>query len=187
MNDWIKAVAPTLGTALLGPLGGIAASFIADKIGVPEKTVKAVTEAISNQTLTPEQLTQIKQAEIDFKKYLEDNKIKLEELYVTDVQNARQFNANTHGILYLGYGINVLSYICVLAILYGCFSVVNGVKVGIDPGLAAMVGSVVGAVVQWLMSNAAQANAFFFGSSPSSRQNSAELAKAVGDAVGKVK
>lgn len=187
MNDWIKSIAPTLGTALLGPFGGIAATFLADKLGVPEKTVKAVTEAIGNQSLTPDQLTQIKLAEQDFKKYLEDNKIKLEELYVSDVQNARQFNANTHGILYLGYGINFLSYICVFAILYGCFAVINGQKIGVDPGLAAMVGSVVGAVVQWLMSNAAQANAFFFGSSPSSRQHSSELAKAVGEAVGKVK
>jgi hypothetical protein len=187
MNDWIKAVAPLLGTAIAGPLGGVAASFIADKLGLEQKTVEAVTSAISAGTLTPEQLTNIKAAELDFKKYLEDNKIKLEDMVIKDIQDARKFNANTHGILYLGYGINALSYICIFAILYGCYLVIAGAKVGIDPGLAAMVGSVVGAVVQWLMSNAAQANAFFFGSSPSSRQTAQELSRSVGEAVTKIK
>lgn len=30
--DWLKQIAPLLGTALGGPLGGAAASFIASKI-----------------------------------------------------------------------------------------------------------------------------------------------------------
>ena len=187
MTDWIKAVAPMLGTAIAGPLGGVAASFIANKLGIEEKTVEAVTAVINSGTMTPEQVAGVKAAELDFKKFCEDNKIKLEELYVKDVQDARKFNANTHGILVLGYAINVMSYICVFAILYGCFMVVSGTELKIEPGLAATVGSVVGAVVQWLMSNASQANGFFFGSSPSSRQNSENLSRAVSDAVTKVK
>lgn len=187
MNDWIKAIAPLLGTALGGPLGGAAATFIADKLGLEEKTVEAVTAVINSGTMTPEQIASVKAAELDFKKFCEENKIKLEELYVKDVQDARKFNANTHGILVLGYSINVLSYTCVFAILYGCYRVISGTELKIEPGLAATVGSVVGAVVQWLMSNASQANGFFFGSSPSSRQSSENLSKAVSDAVTKVK
>jgi putative protein kinase ArgK-like GTPase of G3E family len=61
--------------------------------------------------------------------------------------------------------------------------VLTGTKLAIDPGLAAMVGSVIGAVVQWIMSNSSQANGFFFGSSPSSRQVSSDLAKAVAQQV----
>ena len=35
----IKGLAPMLGTALAGPLGGAAASFIADKLGIETKTI----------------------------------------------------------------------------------------------------------------------------------------------------
>ena len=34
MNDWIKNIAPLVGTALGGPLGGAAAAFLADKLGI---------------------------------------------------------------------------------------------------------------------------------------------------------
>lgn len=87
--DWLKTLLPGLGTALGGPLGGIAASFIADKLNVPEKTVKAVTEAISAQSLTPDQLSQLKLAEIDFQKYLKQHDIKLEEIAAADRGSAR--------------------------------------------------------------------------------------------------
>ena len=35
--DWLKQLAPLLGTALAGPLGGAAAAFIADKLGVEQR------------------------------------------------------------------------------------------------------------------------------------------------------
>ena len=100
-------------------------------------------------------------------------------VYIDDVKDARKFNADTHGILVLGYLINVASYVCVAGILYGCYMFLQGSKMGIAPGIAATVGTVVGAVVQWLMSNASQANGFFFGSSPGSRQAATDLGRAV--------
>lgn len=88
--DWLKTIAPLLGTALGGPIGGAAAAFIADKLGVQEKTVQAVSEVLNSGKMTPEQITSIKQAEIEFQKFLESNKIKLEELAVSDRKNARE-------------------------------------------------------------------------------------------------
>lgn len=87
--DWLKSLAPLLGTALGGPLGGAAASFIADKLGIEGKTIEAVTEVLSSGKLTPDQLAQVKLAEIDFKKFLETNKIDLFKLEVEDRSNAR--------------------------------------------------------------------------------------------------
>ena len=86
--------------------------------------------------------------------------------------------------MYLGYLINLASYLCVAGVLAGCFWLLGGRKLEIDPGIAAMVGGIVGAAVQWLMQNAGQANGFFFGSSPSARQVSSDLAKAVSAGVG---
>lgn len=87
--DWLKSLAPALGTALLGPIGGAAASFIADKLGLPEKTVEAVTQALTGGAMTTEQISALKLAEIDFKKFLTDNEIKLESFSVADRANAR--------------------------------------------------------------------------------------------------
>lgn len=89
MNEWIKTLAPLLGTALGGPLGGAAAAFLADKLGVESKTVEAVTEVLNSGKMTPEQITSIKAAEIDFQRFLESNKIKMEEIAAGDRASAR--------------------------------------------------------------------------------------------------
>lgn len=87
--DWLKSLAPALGTALLGPIGGAAAAFIADKLGIEVKTVAAVTAALNGGNLTPEQISSIKLAEVDFKKFLADNEIRLESFAAADRANAR--------------------------------------------------------------------------------------------------
>lgn len=65
--DWqslIKTVAPWLGTALGGPLGGMAVGAIADALGINEKTTDAVKQAISGAT--PEQMLALKAADQNF-------------------------------------------------------------------------------------------------------------------------
>lgn len=115
--EWLKTLAPLLGTALAGPIGGAAASFIADKLGVQEKTVQAVTEVLNSGKLTPEQLTQIKEAEIEFKKFLESNKIKLEEIAASDRNSARDLLKTTRS-----YVPATLTFI----ITFGYFAVLIG-------------------------------------------------------------
>ena len=80
MNDLLKTIASGLGTAIAGPLGGVAAGFIADKLGLETRTVEAVTEALNSNKLTPEQVSQIRLAEVDFQKFLKQNSIDLEKI-----------------------------------------------------------------------------------------------------------
>ena len=123
--DWLKTLLPTLGTALGGPLGGIAASFIADKLNVPEKTVKAVTEAISAQSLTPDQLSQLKLAEIEFQKYLKDNNIKLEEIAAADRGSARDMLKSTRSYVpaTLTFGITAGYFVVLIGMMMKWFEV----------------------------------------------------------------
>ena len=93
--DWLKTLAPLLGTALGGPLGGAAASFIADKLGIESKTIEAVTSVLNSGKMTPEQLSSIKLAEIDFQKFLRENDIKLEEIAAADRESARTMQIST--------------------------------------------------------------------------------------------
>jgi len=96
MNDWLKTLAPLLGTALGGPLGGAAAAFLADKLGIESKTVEAVTEVLNSGKMTPDQISQIKLAEIEFKKWAGDHDIKVMEMDNANVDSARRMREATH-------------------------------------------------------------------------------------------
>ena len=104
--SWIKTVAPMIGSALGGPLGGMAVGMLAEKLGVQEKTIAAVTTAISDSKLTPEQVSSIRQAEIEFQKFLGQNKIDLERINMENTQGARQMH-----IAKQGYTPQVLSFV----------------------------------------------------------------------------
>lgn len=93
--DWLKTLVPMLGTALGGPLGGAAASFIADKLGIESGTIEAVNEVLNSGKLTPDQITGLKLAEIDFQKFLEQNKVDLAKLAVDNTKDARAMQAIT--------------------------------------------------------------------------------------------
>lgn len=60
----VKTVAPWIGTALGGPLGGMAVEAAANALGLSDKTVDAVKTAISGAT--PEQMLTLKKADQDF-------------------------------------------------------------------------------------------------------------------------
>ena len=92
---WISALAPALGTALAGPLGGAAAAMLADKLGIEEKTVAAVSEVLNSGKMNADQIASIKVAEIEFQKFLEANKIRLDELDAADRASARSMQVAT--------------------------------------------------------------------------------------------
>jgi hypothetical protein len=60
----IKTVAPWIGTALGGPLGGMAITAAANALGLTEKTTDAIKAAVSGAT--PEQLLALKEADQNF-------------------------------------------------------------------------------------------------------------------------
>ena len=82
----IGAVAPTLGTAIGGPMGGMAANMIADVLGVPNDQ-KSIETAIQNAT--PEQMLELKKAEQEFEIQMEELGVKVFELETQDKQYAR--------------------------------------------------------------------------------------------------
>ena len=59
----IGAVAPTLGSALAGPMGGMAANLVAEALGCDPEP-KKINQAM--QAATPEQLAELKKVETDF-------------------------------------------------------------------------------------------------------------------------
>lgn len=119
MDDWknlLRSIAPTLATAVGGPLAGAAASFIAGKLGIEDKTIDAVTQALSDTKLDPSQIAQIRLAEIEFQKFLKDNEIDLEKVHAADRNSARDLLKTTGSyvpatltfIITIGYFVTLL-------------------------------------------------------------------------------
>lgn len=60
-----KQYAPSIATALGGPLAGAAVGMIADKLGIPDKTVEGVTAALMGN---PANLEKLKEIELEMYK-----------------------------------------------------------------------------------------------------------------------
>ena len=165
MNDLLKTLAPLLGTAIAGPFGGIAASFLADKLGVSEKTVSAVTDALSDGKMTPDQVAQIRLAEIEFKKWMGDNQLKQDQLRFDDTKSAREMQISTKSVTP-----SVLTWIVVTLTLAAEGALLfNQIPPGADP---IVLGRVLGTMDSALM----LVLGFWFGSSHGSQNKDALLA-----------
>lgn len=125
--EWLKTLAPLLGTALGGPLGGAAAAFLADKLGVDSKTVTAVTDVLNSGKMTPEQISAIKLAELDFQKFLESNNIKLEEISAADRYSARDMLKSTRSYVpaTLTFGITIGYFVVLIGMMLKWFQVAD--------------------------------------------------------------
>jgi len=94
--DWLKQIAPTIATAMGGPLAGMAVSAISKAIGVdPDK----VSDLISNNKLSAEQIAQVKIAEIELQKQAQELGLNFEKLEVEDRKSAREMQATTRSIV----------------------------------------------------------------------------------------
>lgn len=98
--DWlalVRTVAPWIGTALGGPLGGMAVEAAANALGVSEKTADAVKQALGGAT--PEQLLALKEADQSFQRDMQALGFKqitdLEALAAGDRKDARDMLKTT--------------------------------------------------------------------------------------------
>ena len=87
LKNIVGAVAPTLGSALTGPMGGMASGVIAKVLGV-DNNPASLEKAIA--TATPEQLMEIKKAEKDFEAKMKELDVDLYKLETQEKQDARK-------------------------------------------------------------------------------------------------
>jgi hypothetical protein len=103
-NTWDEAkqilgvVAPALGTALGGPLGGIAARTLATVLlGKTGASDAEISNAIT--TASPDQLLAIKKAEIDFQQRMRELDVDLEKISAADRDSARKMQMQTNSVI----------------------------------------------------------------------------------------
>ena len=87
LKDLIGGIAPTIGSAMGGPLGGMAGKVIADVLGC-DPTPASIEQAM--QTVTPDQLSAIKTAELEFESRMKELDVDLFALETKDKRDARK-------------------------------------------------------------------------------------------------
>lgn len=94
--DWLKQIAPTIATALGGPLAGMAVSAVSKAIGVDEDKVQ---DMISSNKLNADQVAQLKLAEIELQRQAQELGLNFEKLAVDDRKSAREMQATTRSMM----------------------------------------------------------------------------------------
>ena len=121
MNDTLKAflsgLAPTLASALLGPLGGVAVAGITKILGIDGGTVADVTKAISDGRVTPEQVAEIRKLELQFQADEKERGFRYAELEFKDVADARDMQKETKS--WVPAALSVIVVVGYFAILVG--------------------------------------------------------------------
>lgn len=169
--DWksiVKTVAPWIGTAIGGPLGGMAVEAAASALGLTDKTVDAVKAAIAGAT--PEQLLALKNADQGFALQMQSLGFRhveaLEQLSVENTRDARAMQVQVRS--------RVPAVLAVIVTL-GFFGILIGMLAGVlkasdNQALLIMLGALGaawGAIVN-----------YYFGSSQSSDRKTELLSQA---------
>lgn len=91
----LSTLAPTVASALLGPLGGMAVSAIGSIMGIDEPTQDKIKTAITSGQMTGEQVVALKQLELEFKDHELERQFKYADLEFKDSQSARDMQTAT--------------------------------------------------------------------------------------------
>ena len=159
--EWLKTVAPTIATALGGPLAGMAVSAIAKAIGCEPDEVQNV---ISSNKLTAEQVASIQLAELELKKQAQSMNLDFAKLVAEDKKSARDMQIATKSWIppLMAVGVTCGFFGILFGLMYG--------QIQHAPQIDIMLGSL-GTAWTGIIS-------FYFGSSAGSQAKTELLSKA---------
>jgi len=165
LTDLLRGIAPTIATALAGPVGGLAVEVLGKALGIEKPTQDAIEEAFKGGSLTGDQIIAAKQAEQAFTVKLRELDIDLEKIHAGDRDSARKMQADTR---------SKIPAVLAILVTIGFFGILVGMltghlKTSNSEALLVMLGALGtawGAIIQ-----------FFFGSSAGSQNKDAMLAK----------
>ena len=169
MSKWkkiLKGIAPTLATALGGPLAGMATKVISEKLlGKDDGGDSEIYEALMN----PEGLAKLKEIEADFKTKMKSMDVDLERMAVDDRKSARSLATNTSllpqtvitGVFVVGF------FVLLWVLIFSNVELDESVKMGVS-----MLLGVVG-------TNVTLAMKFWFGGGPHDGQNHENMYRSI--------
>jgi hypothetical protein len=173
-KDVIGAVAPTIATALGGPLAGAAVKTLSNVLlGHENGSESDLSAAIG--TASPDTLAQIKKAEADFQVRMRELEIDVDRISAADRDSARKRESSTGDF----WTPRVIGGLTLLAFIWSVWAVLSGYVQGLtDPAIVGIIGTLIG----YVSAKADQVVSYYFGSSSGSRDKT----QAMSDALSKV-
>lgn len=169
MMDWTKtlsALAPTVASALMGPLAGAAISGLGSILGVSQPTQDAIAKVFTDGQLTPESLAKIRELELQYQNDEKERGFKYAELAYKDRDSAR--TNNTAG------GIQNRLFVLSLMLLLMTLGAEGAVLfIGYPPGVPDVV---IGRILGLADSVALMVLSYYYGTSSGSAQKTEMLA-----------
>lgn len=165
--DWkslLGSIAPTVATALGGPLAGLAVEAVGNALGMDAPTQKKIQDALTQAPLSADQIVALKTAEQNLLVRMRELDIQEDSLYLADVANARgreeSIKDNT---------VRILAY----SIIGAFIAVVGGTLMGYTKVDSVLAGTLIG----YLSAKAEQVMSYYFGSTKNSARTSELLAQ----------
>lgn len=152
--SWIESIAPTIATALGGPLAGMAVEAVSKAIGVDPSEVQ---NTINSGKMTADQIASLQTAEIALKARAQEMGLDFEKLAVADRTSARQMQISTNSFIP-----PILSIMIVVAWSAVQYFLLTHI---IDPSMRELIARVLGTLDGALM----LVLSFYFGSSSGSQ------------------
>lgn len=165
LKDLLATIAPTVASAVFGPLGGVALSALGGILGISQPTQDKIAKAIQSGQLTPDQLAEIQKLEIQYQENERERGFRYAELEFKDREGARQREASVKDNVNRN-----LAYFLVLS-----FVAVVGFTLA---GMAKIDGVLAGTLIGYLSAKTEQVLSYYFGSSRSSDRKTDLLAGA---------
>lgn len=95
-QDTLKTLAPTVATALGGPLAGAAVTALGAVFGISEPTSDKIAKLFVDGQVSADNLAAIRKLELDYQNQEKERGFKYSELAFKDVDSARQMQISTH-------------------------------------------------------------------------------------------
>lgn len=164
-KDTLIKVAPTVASALIGPLGGAAVMALGSIFGVEEPTQAKIKNILESGQMTSDQLAELKQLELKLKAEEAERGFRYADLEFRDRDSAREREVK------MGDKVNRnLAYLIIASFIGMVVSTLNGWTV-VDSALA-------GTLIGYMSAKAEQVLSYYFGSTANGARKTELLAKA---------
>jgi len=160
--DWkatVGAIAPAIGTALGGPIVGLATGALCKFFGLSDKATEDQLAA-AIRGMTPEQAIQLAAIDAQFKADMAKANVDLERVHAEDRISARNLAAVGGGNFQM-----VLAIGCIILFFGALGAVFLGYMKGLPPDDKTIINYAIGQISGWVTA----AIAFYFGTSKSSQ------------------
>ena len=116
--DWLRQIAPTIATALGGPLAGLAVDAVSKAIGIDPKDVQST---IDQGKLSADQIAQLKTAEIAMAARAQELGLDFEKIAVDDRKSARDMQIATQSWIpsVMAIGVTIGFFGILFGLMYG--------------------------------------------------------------------